>query len=33
LELTYRQFWLKSQTLASSAQSGEYDAQRKLTGY
>jgi biopolymer transport protein ExbB len=33
LELTYRQFWLKSQTLASSAQSGEYDAPRKLTGY
>lgn len=33
LELTYRQFWLKSQTLASSATSGEYDAPRKLTGY
>ena len=33
LELTYRQFWLKSQTLASSAPSGEYDAPRKLTGY
>lgn len=33
LELTYRQFWLKSQTLASSASSGEYEAPRKLTGY
>ena len=33
LELTYRQFWLKSQTLASSASSGEYESPRKLTGY
>lgn len=33
LELTYRQFWLRSQTLASSAASGEYEATRKLTGY
>jgi biopolymer transport protein ExbB len=33
LELTYRQFWLKSQTVASSASSGEYEAPRKLTGY
>lgn len=33
LELTYRQFWLRSQTLASSASSSEYDAPRKLTGY
>ncbi len=33
LELTYRQFWLRSQTLASSATSGEYEATRKLTGY
>jgi biopolymer transport protein ExbB len=33
LELTYRQFWLRSQTLASSASSSEYEATRKLTGY
>jgi biopolymer transport protein ExbB len=33
LELTYRQFWLKSQTLASTPQSNEYDAPRKLPGY
>jgi biopolymer transport protein ExbB len=33
LELTYRQFWLRSQTLASSASTSEYDAPRKLTGY
>jgi biopolymer transport protein ExbB len=33
LELTYRQFWLRSQTLASSAASSEYEATRKLTGY
>ena len=33
LELTYRQFWLRSQTLASSASSSEYDSPRKLTGY
>jgi biopolymer transport protein ExbB len=33
LELTYRQFWLKSQTLASTPQSSEYEAPRKLPGY
>jgi biopolymer transport protein ExbB len=33
LELTYRQFWLKSQTRASAASPSDYEAPRKLPGY
>jgi biopolymer transport protein ExbB len=33
LELTYRQFWLKSQTVANVAQPSDYESPRKLTGY
>jgi biopolymer transport protein ExbB len=33
LELTYRQFWLRSQTLVGAAQSSEFESPRKLPGY
>jgi biopolymer transport protein ExbB len=33
LELTYRQFWLKSQTLASAPQPSDFESPRKLAGY
>jgi biopolymer transport protein ExbB len=33
LELTYRQFWLQSQTMASTAQSSGFEGTKKLTGY
>ncbi len=34
LELTYRQFWLQSQTMASTAQSSSgFEGTKKLTGY
>jgi biopolymer transport protein ExbB len=33
LELTYRQFWLKSQSRESAPPSDDFDAPRKLPGY
>lgn len=33
LELTYRQFWLQSQTMASTAQASGFEGTKKLTGY
>jgi biopolymer transport protein ExbB len=33
LELTYRQFWLKSQTRSNATPSGDYEAPKKLPGY
>jgi biopolymer transport protein ExbB len=33
LELTYRQFWLKSQTRASATPSSDFETPRKLPGY
>jgi biopolymer transport protein ExbB len=33
LELTYRQFWLQSQTTASTAQSSGFEGTKKLPGY
>lgn len=33
LELTYRQFWLQSQTIASSARPGNFETPKNLPGY
>ncbi len=33
LELTYRQFWLQSQTMANAPQSSGFEGTKKLTGY
>jgi biopolymer transport protein ExbB len=33
LELTYRQFWLQSQTIASTTRPGNFDSPKNLPGY